>query len=167
MRKFSTVSKIPIPLPKTKANPVKEVVLSRSENKAPEMPSTVSTKSSVNNECVVSEGALAQHEEVEEREIAEIKETNNKKIVVKNPLHGLPSSPPNPEENDETVITQTTIFGAPRKRRGEGDEIQECLEMVDGLSGHTTWVMNKILQFPKTGGSKVKIVKPRDLRTYL
>ncbi len=59
--------------------------------------------------------------------------------------------------SDPKVRPLRTLSSA--KIIGQGDEVASCLSLIDGLSGHTSWVMNKLLECPLPNENAMKRIK--------
>ncbi|CAL8109040.1 unnamed protein product [Orchesella dallaii] len=59
----------------------------------------------------------------------------------------------NPENSRVLHDAKASLSLVPSKKKvasGSGDELSETLDLIDGLSGHTSWVMKKLLEYPRS-----------------
>ncbi|ODM92840.1 hypothetical protein Ocin01_13843 [Orchesella cincta] len=161
-------SKIPVPLPKTKSKSVKEEVKATdtscsicSTSPPGAVVNTLKTlsekpKSSSPKPAPASNNSAQQVQtkadgkaELERVEI--LQKTDEKPVIANIPIQKS-FEHLNPEKSRVLHGAKADVSLVPRKKHecGAGDEISDTLDLIEGLSGHTSWVMKKLLEYPKS-----------------
>lgn len=168
-------SRIPVPLQKTKAN----------SSATQEVTTTASTTSYSLKRCDNDRNIRKSSQDAEQKQVhrsptAAVKvQLGNKvnKESIKNlflttnnstfPRRAIPvpigrtdktSIPTVFRRRSDPKITPLRALSS-AKNIGQGDEIASCLSLIDGLSGHTSWVMNKLLECPLPNENAIERIK--------